>query len=434
MMKPEIMSTVKQDALVYFRKCSHGKYLLQGKRRPNTTEDLLFEWIRLDALMDCILEEPVATKYTQNNHKLVVQQLITLYARWWVLDPTTILSFADRIRTNLPNHEFCRQLTRLVSVPLTSLTKAGARDALPVVDSQYNYFTTRQLACCANRNVWFQNLRENDAIEPLLQHLVTVADVTNECQGKYEWVRCDRNGICPDVGLPFQQQLVRYYRHMVSTPSVFSSVRKRKLRTLGTMMERLFRLWEVDGWFDVLEGAVRLYLACSTECNMCSVTFSPSTDQVFRTLYRHLVYYEPPTQRAWALRLVLAVCFEHDVDPIRTFYKESSSIAFEDKADEYASYFGATVPDEFRQRYVKLPEDMKCPITYRRMQDPVQTETGMTYDRPAIEQWLATSDICPLTGATMQCRTLTPDKTFKRKIRTWETRVDLTRRRKLTYK
>lgn len=37
---------------------------------------------------------------------------------------------------------------------------------------------------------------------------------------------------------------------------------------------------------------------------------------------------------------------------------------------------------------LKVPDDYRCPITALVMKDPVLTETGITYERQAIERWL----------------------------------------------
>ena len=40
---------------------------------------------------------------------------------------------------------------------------------------------------------------------------------------------------------------------------------------------------------------------------------------------------------------------------------------------------------------------MKCSITLTLMNDPVITKDGQSYDRVAIEKWLDTNSICPIT-------------------------------------
>ena len=55
------------------------------------------------------------------------------------------------------------------------------------------------------------------------------------------------------------------------------------------------------------------------------------------------------------------------------------------------------------------PPDLVCPITNEIMKDPVVTEDGLTYERAAIERWLATHDTAPLTGQKLASRKLTPN-------------------------
>ena len=51
-----------------------------------------------------------------------------------------------------------------------------------------------------------------------------------------------------------------------------------------------------------------------------------------------------------------------------------------------------------KQKRRKVPEVFFCPITHELMRDPVSTVDGLTYERSAIETWLATNDTSPLTG------------------------------------
>jgi len=50
-----------------------------------------------------------------------------------------------------------------------------------------------------------------------------------------------------------------------------------------------------------------------------------------------------------------------------------------------------------------------CPITHEIMRDPVTTVDGQTYERKAIEQWFATKQTSPATGARLESKTLTPN-------------------------
>ena len=43
------------------------------------------------------------------------------------------------------------------------------------------------------------------------------------------------------------------------------------------------------------------------------------------------------------------------------------------------------------------------------MTDPVCTADGFTYEREAISEWLHTKDTSPVTGATLESKTLIPN-------------------------
>jgi len=50
-----------------------------------------------------------------------------------------------------------------------------------------------------------------------------------------------------------------------------------------------------------------------------------------------------------------------------------------------------------------------CPITCEPTNDPVMTCDGFTYEREAIETWLSTSNINPITGAILESKILVPN-------------------------
>ncbi|PNT70362.1 hypothetical protein BRADI_2g10920v3 [Brachypodium distachyon] len=67
------------------------------------------------------------------------------------------------------------------------------------------------------------------------------------------------------------------------------------------------------------------------------------------------------------------------------------------------------------------PPQFVCPISLTRMQDPVTAPSGITYDRGAIERWLAAGhDTCPVTGrGPLSLADLTPNLTLRRLILSW---------------
>ncbi|CAD6268343.1 unnamed protein product [Miscanthus lutarioriparius] len=63
---------------------------------------------------------------------------------------------------------------------------------------------------------------------------------------------------------------------------------------------------------------------------------------------------------------------------------------------------------------------LMCPISLQPMQDPVTAPTGITYDRGAIESWLAAGHAtCPVTGQPLALAELTPNHTLRRLIQSW---------------
>ena len=65
------------------------------------------------------------------------------------------------------------------------------------------------------------------------------------------------------------------------------------------------------------------------------------------------------------------------------------------------------------------PADFICPITTELMSDPVMAADGHSYERSAIERWLATKSTSPLTGGELEHRILIPNHTLRRQIGEW---------------
>jgi len=61
-----------------------------------------------------------------------------------------------------------------------------------------------------------------------------------------------------------------------------------------------------------------------------------------------------------------------------------------------------------------------CTITDELMQDPVCTADGHTYERAAIEEWLAGHDTSPSTGVELPNKNLTPNLALRNSIDEWQ--------------
>mmetsp|Transcript_573 Transcript_573/g.816 ORF Transcript_573/g.816 Transcript_573/m.816 type:complete len:126 (+) Transcript_573:1-378(+) len=58
-----------------------------------------------------------------------------------------------------------------------------------------------------------------------------------------------------------------------------------------------------------------------------------------------------------------------------------------------------------------------CPITKQIMQDPVICSDGFSYERAAIEEWLQTHDVSPVTKQKLSTKQLFPNENLKSMIR-----------------
>lgn len=64
-----------------------------------------------------------------------------------------------------------------------------------------------------------------------------------------------------------------------------------------------------------------------------------------------------------------------------------------------------------------------CPITRDVMVDPVETSSGQTFERSAIDKWLSDGNKrCPLTGTSLNPAVLRPNKTLRQSIEEWKDR------------
>lgn len=64
-----------------------------------------------------------------------------------------------------------------------------------------------------------------------------------------------------------------------------------------------------------------------------------------------------------------------------------------------------------------------CPITRDVMVDPVETSSGQTFERNAIEKWFADGNkLCPLTMTSLDTSILRPNKTLRQSIEEWKDR------------
>ena len=61
-----------------------------------------------------------------------------------------------------------------------------------------------------------------------------------------------------------------------------------------------------------------------------------------------------------------------------------------------------------------------CPITTEIMVEPVVAADGQSYERTAIERWLATKSTSPLTGGELEHSILIPNHNLRRTIREWQ--------------
>ena len=66
------------------------------------------------------------------------------------------------------------------------------------------------------------------------------------------------------------------------------------------------------------------------------------------------------------------------------------------------------------------PDEFVCPITHDVMEDPVVAADGHTYERAAIERWVAKKLMSPKTGGVLGSATIFPNHSIRSQIREWQ--------------
>ena len=66
------------------------------------------------------------------------------------------------------------------------------------------------------------------------------------------------------------------------------------------------------------------------------------------------------------------------------------------------------------------PDEFVCPITHDVMEDPVVAADGHTYERAAIERWVAKKLMSPKTGGALGSATIFPNHSIRSQIREWQ--------------
>lgn len=79
--------------------------------------------------------------------------------------------------------------------------------------------------------------------------------------------------------------------------------------------------------------------------------------------------------------------------------------------------------DSLGKRLLDPLQSFYCPISLEVMEDPVETSSGKTFERSAIEKWFAEGkNNCPLTMLPLDTSILRPNKTLRQSIQEWRDR------------
>lgn len=76
-----------------------------------------------------------------------------------------------------------------------------------------------------------------------------------------------------------------------------------------------------------------------------------------------------------------------------------------------------SVPEHLED--LEVPDSFKCPITFAIMKEPATTRNGLTYDRPAIMQWIQQHRRDPTTAQKLKAHHLSPNLSLRTVIQSW---------------
>ncbi|XP_039069062.1 putative E3 ubiquitin-protein ligase LIN-1 [Hibiscus syriacus] len=118
-------------------------------------------------------------------------------------------------------------------------------------------------------------------------------------------------------------------------------------------------------------------------------------------------------------------CRKNDGRPLSTSYDyvniRTSENSFQNESDEGSLSYVSLPLSEKLTPHSKALKDFVCPITGQIFNDPVTLETGQTYERKAIEEWLNRGNTCPITRQPLSSNVLPKTNyVLKRLITSWK--------------
>lgn len=100
--------------------------------------------------------------------------------------------------------------------------------------------------------------------------------------------------------------------------------------------------------------------------------------------------------------------------------KEIKDIKIQENEDEEEGFTCIHFEDSQKCEYTGVPMNFLCSITHDLMEDPVIIETGMTYEKSAIQEWFHKNNTCPLTGLEVKSKKLQVNHSLKSSIEDWK--------------
>ncbi|XP_061998139.1 U-box domain-containing protein 43-like isoform X1 [Rosa rugosa] len=126
--------------------------------------------------------------------------------------------------------------------------------------------------------------------------------------------------------------------------------------------------------------------------------------------------------------------FRNEIENARLRKDQAEAIQMEQIIALLERADAASSPEEKERKYftkrrslgsqpLEPLQSFHCPITGDVMEDPVETSSGQTFERTAIEKWLADGNsLCPLTRTSLDTSILRPNKTLRQSIEEWKDR------------
>lgn len=219
-----------------------------------------------------------------------------------------------------------------------------------------------------------------------------------------------------------------------------------KLESTSKSMSRAMALFPLES-LDVSIDTNQWLLNLCKNMEEAQYQFSPMEEEILHKIETGLE--NRTTDRSYATHLLLLIAesagisseesdlkkeFESFKNHIQNIESRNEALRMEQIVLLLENADVVTTPKEKEMKYftkrnslgrqqLEPLQSFFCPITGDIMRDPVETSSGFTFEREAIEKWLAMGNsLCPLTKTPLSKLSVRPNRTLRQSIEEWRNR------------